>query len=151
MIDGVLSGVVALVFVAALLLDRSAYAHWVPYIDPVLVIVVVLAILVVPLRIVREGLREILGFAPAPDVQSEVRGRIEGAVEGIPVESLSVNMMKIGRFFYVLNQVVVSPEFRPGRVGELDAVRARIAKAMEGFEPTPIVDTVFTEDEKWTE
>ena len=151
MIDGVLSGIVALVFVAALLLDRSAYAHWVPYIDPVLVIVVVLAILVVPLRIVREGLREILGFAPAPDVQSEVRGRIEGAVEGIPVESLSVNMMKIGRFFYVLNQVVVSPEFRPGRVGELDAVRARIAKAMEGFEPTPIVDTVFTEDEKWTE
>lgn len=151
LVDGVLSGVVAAVFVVALILGDTRYAYVVPYIDPVLVIVVVLAILAVPLRIVREGLREILGFAPAPDVQSEVRGRIEGAVEGIPVESLRVNMMKIGRFFYVLNQVVVSPEFRPGRIGELDAVRARIAKAMEGFEPTPIVDTVFTEDEKWTE
>ncbi len=151
LVDGVLSGVVAGVFVAALLLERSQYAHWVPYIDPVLVIVVVLAILVVPLRIVREGLREILGFAPPPDVQADVRGRVEGAIEGVPVENLHVNMMKIGRFFYVLNQVVVSPEFRPGRVGELDAVRARIAKAMKGFEPTPIVDTVFTEDERWTE
>lgn len=151
LVDGVLSGVVAAVFVAALLLERSPYAHWVPYIDPVLVIAVVLAILVVPLRIVREGLREILGFAPAPNVQAEVRGRMEAAVEGVPVESLHVNMMKIGRFFYVLNQVVVSPEFRPGRVAELDEVRARIAKAMEGFEPAPIVDTVFTEDEKWTE
>ncbi len=151
LVDGVLSGVVAAVFVAALLLERSQYAHWVPYIDPVLVIAVVLAILVVPLRIVREGLREILGFAPAPHVQADVRGRVEGAIEGVPVENLHVNMMKIGRFFYVLNQVVVSPEFRPGRVAELDNVRARIARAMEGFEPTPIVDTVFTEDEKWTE
>jgi cation diffusion facilitator family transporter len=151
LVDGVLSGVVAAVFVAALLLERSQYAHWVPYIDPVLVIVVVLAILVVPIRIVREGLREILGFAPPSEVQADVRARIEGAVGEMPTAMVRVNMMKIGRFFYVLNQVVVSPEFRPGRVGELDGVRARIAKAMEGFEPTPIVDTVFTEDEKWTE
>jgi hypothetical protein len=36
-------------------------------------------------------------------------------------------------------------------VADLDNVRARIASAMEGFEPKPIIDTVFTEDEKWTE
>jgi len=151
LVDGVLSGVVAAVFVAALLLERSQYAHWVPYIDPVLVIAVVLAILVVPIRIVREGLREILGFAPPSEVQADVRARIEGAVGEMPTAMVRVNMMKIGRFFYVLNQVVVSPEFRPSRVGDLDAVRERIARAMDGFEPTPIVDTVFTEDEKWTE
>jgi cation diffusion facilitator family transporter len=151
LVDGVLSGVVAAVFIAALLLERSQYAHWVPYIDPVLVIVVVLAILVVPIRIVREGLREILGFAPPSEVQADVRARIEGAVGEMPTAMVRVNMMKIGRFFYVLNQVVVSPEFRPSRVGDLDAVRERIARAMDGFKPTPIVDTVFTEDEKWTE
>jgi len=51
----------------------------------------------------------------------------------------------------VLNQVVVSPEFRPGGVEELDRVRERIAAAMAGFEPRPVVDTLFTEDEKWAE
>jgi cation diffusion facilitator family transporter len=151
MIDGVLSGVVALVFVAALILSGTGWAHIVPYIDPVLVIVVVFAIIGVPLKIIKDGAREILGFAPAPEVQEDVRGRVEGALEGVPVTALHVSMMKIGRFFYILNQIVVSPEFRPGRVAELDAVRARIAGAMEGFEPRPIVDTVFTEDEKWTE
>ena len=30
-------------------------------------------------------------------------------------------MMKIGRFLYVLNQLVVSPEFKVGSVAELDA------------------------------
>jgi cation diffusion facilitator family transporter len=151
LIDGILSGVVALVFVAALVLSETDWAHVVPYIDPALVIVVVLAIIWMPLAIVRDGAREILGFAPAREVQEEVRKRVGGAVEGVPVTALHVSMMKIGRFFYVLNQIVVSPEFRPGRVEELDNVRERIARAMEGFEPKPIIDTVFTEDEKWTE
>ena len=151
MIDGVLSGVVALVFVAALILSGTGWAHIVPYIDPVLVLVVVFAIIGVPLKIIKDGAREILGFAPAPEVQEDVRGRVEGALEGVPVTALHVSMMKVGRFFYILNQIVVSPEFRPGRVSELDAVRQRIASAMKGFEPKPIVDTVFTEDEKWTE
>jgi len=151
MIDGVLSGVVALVFVAALILSGTGWAHIVPYIDPVLVLVVVFAIIGVPLKIIKDGTREILGFAPAPEVQEDVRGRVEGALEGVPVTALHVSMMKVGRFFYILNQIVVSPEFRSGRVSELDSVRQRIASAMKGFEPKPIVDTVFTEDEKWTE
>lgn len=151
MIDGILSGVVALVFLAALILSGTGWAHIVPYIDPVLVIVVVFAIIGMPLKIIKDGAREILGFAPAQEVQTDVRGRVEGALEGVPVTALHVSMMKIGRFFYILNQIVVSSEFRPGRVSDLDAVRGRIASALEGFEPTPIVDTVFTEDEKWTE
>jgi cation diffusion facilitator family transporter len=151
LIDGVLSGVVALVFIAALIISGTNWAYVVPYIDPVLVIVVVLAIITVPLAVIRDGVKEILGFAPAAEVQESVRGRIEGAIEGVPVKATHVSMMKIGRFFYILNQIVVSPEFRPGRVEELDRVRERIARSMEGFEPQPIIDTVFTEDEKWTE
>jgi predicted Co/Zn/Cd cation transporter (cation efflux family) len=84
-------------------------------------------------------------------VQADVRQRVEGALADVPLSASHVRMMKIGRFLYVLNQIVVSPEFKPGRVRELDKVRERIAAAMEGFEPQPIVDTVFTEDAKWTE
>ena len=151
LIDGILSGVVALVFVAALILGRTDWAHVVPYIDPALVIVVVLAIIAVPIGIIRDGAREILGFAPARAIQDDVRGRVEGAIGDVPVKATHVSMMKIGRFFYILNQIVVSPEFRPSRVAELDEVRERIARAMDGFEPKPIIDTVFTVDEKWTE
>jgi len=105
----------------------------------------------IPLRIVRDNMREILAFAPDSVTQTDVRNRVEGALAGVPVESSQVRMMKIGRFLYVLNQIVVSPEFRPGGVEELDRVRERIAAAMEGFEPRPVVDTLFTEDEKWAE
>jgi cation diffusion facilitator family transporter len=151
LIDGFLSGVVLLVFVAAVILDGTRWAFVVPYMDPGLVILLVLGIVFIPLRIVRDNMREILAFAPDSAFQEDVRARVEGALEGVPVASNQVRMMKIGRFLYVLNQVVVSPEFRPGRVEELDRVRERIAAAMEGFEPTPVVDTLFTEDEKWAE
>lgn len=151
LIDGVLSGVVALVFLAALILERTSWAVVVPYMDPVLVILLVLGIAFVPLRIVRDSLREILAFAPDGQLQEEVRGRVAGALEEVPVASSHVRMMKIGRFLYVLNQIVVSPEFRPGRVGELDRVRERIAEALDGVEPAPVVDTLFTEDARWAE
>ena len=151
LIDGLLSGVVALVFAAAMILGRTRWAAVVPYMDPALVILLVLGIVFVPLKIVRDSLREILAFAPDGATQADVRQRVEGALEDVPVASSQVWMMKIGRFLYVLNQIVVSPEFRPGRVEELDRVRERIANAMEGFEPIPVVDTLFTEDEKWAE
>ena len=151
LIDGLLSGVVLLVFVAAMILGGTRWASVVPYMDPGLVILLVLGIVFIPLRIVRDNMREILAFAPDSEIQDDVRSRVEEALEGVPVVSSQVRMMKIGRFLYVLNQVVVSPEFRPGGVEELDRVRERIAAAMEGFEPGPVVDTLFTEDEKWAE
>jgi cation diffusion facilitator family transporter len=151
LIDGLLSGVVAVVFALALILGRTRFAYVVPYVDPVLVIVLILAIMAVPIRTIRAGVREILAFAPDPSIQNDVRRRVNGAIADLPLATSHVRMMKVGRFLYVLNQLVVSPEFRVDRVGDLDAVRARIAAAMEGFEPTPVVDTVFTEDEKWTE
>lgn len=151
LIDGFLSGVVLLVFVAAVILDGTRWAFVVPYMDPGLVILLVLGIVFIPLRIVRDNMREILAFAPDSVTQTDVRNRVEGALAGVPVESSQVRMMKIGRFLYVLNQIVVSPEFRPGGVEELDRVRARIAAALEGVQPKPVVDTLFTEDEKWAE
>ncbi len=151
LVDGAMSAGVAFAFGVAWFLGRSSRADLVPYVDPLLVIVMVTAIVFIPIGILRESLREILAFAPRPDIQGEVRSRVEGALGDLPVASSQVRMMKVGRFLYVLNQIVVSPEFRPGRVEELDRVRERIATALVGVNPTPVVDTLFTEDEKWSE
>jgi hypothetical protein len=61
----------------------------------------------------------------------------------------SVRMITAGRYFYLLNHIVVSGEFRIRRVAELDAIRARIDRALEGVHQRPVVDTVFTEAERW--
>ncbi len=95
-IDGLLSGVVAVVFVLALRLERSRFAYVVPYVDPVLVIVLIVAIIAVPIRTIREGLREILAFAPETAVQEEVRRRVGSAIEDLPLASSHVRMMKVG-------------------------------------------------------
>lgn len=151
LVDGAMSAVVALAFGAAWVLGRSSRADLVPFIDPLLVIGMVVAIAFVPIGILKESLREILAFAPDPALQADVRARVAGALEDFPVAMREIRMMKMGRFLYVLNQIVVGPEFRPARVEELDRVRERIAKAMEGFEPTSVVDTLFTEDGRWAE
>jgi cation diffusion facilitator family transporter len=148
-IDSVLSAVVALTFLVAVFLERGALAWVVPYIDSALVIVLVLAILRIPIRIVRLSLGELLSLAPETETQNEIRRRFDSAVEGLPLAGSHVRMVRVGRFFYLLNQLVLKPEYRLSRVGELDEIRERIARAMEGAHPGFIMDTIFTEDERW--
>jgi cation diffusion facilitator family transporter len=148
-IDSVLSAVVALTFLAAVFLERGSLAWVVPYIDSVLVIVLVLAILRIPIRVAKTSLGELLSLAPEAETQDDIRRRFDSAVQGLPLAGSYVRMVRVGRFFYVLNQLVLKPEYRLTRVGELDEIRGRIARAMEGAHPGFIMDTVFTEDEKW--
>lgn len=148
-VDSVLSAVVALTFLAAVFLERGSLAGVVPYVDSVLVLVLVAAILRIPIRVVKTSLGELLSLAPEKDTQDEIRSRFHQAVEGLPLVNSYVRMVHVGRFFYVLNQLVLRPEYRLSRVGELDEIRDRIARAMEGVHPGFIMDTVFTEDEKW--
>ncbi len=146
MIDGLLSGVVALAFAGAILLERGSLARLVPYVDPVLVIALILIVMWVPIGIIRRGLSELLAYAPPDDVQVDVRSRVGRALEGLPVEVWHARMHQVGRYFYLMTQVVLKPEFRLSRVQELDAYRQRIDEAMEGHHPSVITDTIFTED-----
>jgi len=148
-IDSVLSAVVALTFLAAVFLERGSLAWVVPYIDSVLVIVLVLAILRIPIGVTKTSLGELLSLAPETETQNEIRRRFDSATEALPLANSYVRMVRVGRYFYVLIQLILKPDYRLTRVGELDTIRERIAAAMKGVHPSFIMDTVFTEDEKW--
>jgi cation diffusion facilitator family transporter len=149
LLDGVLSVVVAGAFLGALLMQGTRWDSAVSYVDPLLVTVLVLLILPVPLRIIRDNLGELLRMAPEPEVQNDVRRRLSDALEEYGFSKTSVRMIAAGRYFYVLNHIVVSSDFRVRRVAELDAIRTRIDRALEGVHQRPVVDTVFTEAERW--
>jgi cation diffusion facilitator family transporter len=129
LMDGVLSLVVAGAFLGALLVQGSRWDPIIDYVDPALVVLLVLLVLPVPLRIIRGNLGELLRVAPEPEVQAEVKHRFAQAVEGRGFRDTRLRMIAAGRYFYLLNHV-------------LDA-------ALEGMHPRLVIDTVFTEDERW--
>lgn len=148
-LDAAVNTGVGAAFLIALLLEGTRWSSLVPYVDPVLLIILVLVLVWVPLKTVRDNVAELLQVAPPPNVQDDVKERFVIAVSGLELENSYVRMVKIGRYLYVLCQLVMPTNFRLQRVKELDEIRARIAKGLEDVHPKLVLDMVFTEDETW--
>ena len=149
LIDAFLSCVVAAAFLAAFLLQGSQWAHFIPYVDPVLVVLMVVFILRIPLRTIRDGIGELLQIAPPPELQEEIRIRLDKVMKSYPYEKNILRMTKVGRYFYVLMYIIVSAPHSAQSVTDMDALRKKAYEEIEDLHPFLVMDTVFTQDENW--
>jgi len=145
-IDGILSAAVLLAFLGAMFLERSQWSHLMPYVDPVLVAVLVLLVIPQPVRIVRDGIGELLYISPEPAIQTEVRKRFDELVGDYAFTRTHLRMVKVGRVSYLLAHVVVPKGFQLQSVGELDVIRRKIEEGIRELHPSWTVDTVFVAD-----
>ncbi len=137
-------------FLLAFWLAGTRWSHLVPFVDPVLLAALVLVLIWVPVKTVKDNVAELLVTAPPAPLQHEVRGRFNRATQGLAVEKTYVRMSKVGRYFYVLNQIVVPQSFRLDRVKQLDDIRRKIADELADIHPKIVMDTLFTEDDSLT-
>ncbi|MGF1582446.1 MAG: cation diffusion facilitator family transporter [Gemmataceae bacterium] len=150
MIDGVLSGVVGIAFVASWLLQGAeTFRHWIPYVDPLLVSVLVIAMSPVPFRMFFDNLKEVFFVAPDSTSQTEIRNKVESAVQDLPARKVNVRMVKIGRFAYLFIHVVVEEDYTVGSVKQLDDIRQRIYRSLDVSPLRLVTDIVFTCQENW--
>jgi cation diffusion facilitator family transporter len=146
-IDAIMSLGVLAAFVTAFFVDRTQWSHLVNYVDPALVIILVLAVISTPIRIVIDGLGELLGAAPRQSVQREVEEKFEELLVAYPVRKTVLRMERVGRTSYLLAHVVVEPNLELTGIEELDDLRRKIAAGIQELHPSWIVDTVFVADD----
>lgn len=149
LVDGIISSGVGLTFVAASLIQRTSWGEYVPYVDPILVLVMGAFLIRIPMTTFWENMLEVLQVAPDPKVQEEVRDRVRGAVAVIPAKKVEVGMMKVGRFFYARAHVILPGDYGVERISDLDDIRSGIGEALRDLEYRLALDTIFTADEKW--
>ena len=145
-IDSLLSVGVGVAFLAAFLLRGSEWAQFLPYVDPVLVLILVAIMIKDPVRIVGEGVGELLAISPDKSVQEQVRDEFARLVEDYPVQSFNLRMLKAGRTYYLLAHVVVEAESPIGTIHELDEARREITRGLKKLHPPWEVDIVFVGD-----
>jgi len=146
-VDALLSAGVGVAFLAAFVLKDSQWSYFLPYVDPALVTLLVAIMIRDPIKIVIEGVGELLAVAPEKSMQDEVRQQFADLVADYPVDRFNLRMLKAGRAHYLLVHVVVKPDFRLERVTELDDMRRRISDGMKERHPPWEVDVVFVADE----
>jgi len=149
LIDGVMSCVVAAAFLAAFLLQGSKWAYIIPYVDPGLVVLMVLFMLHIPLRTIRDSIGELLQIAPPPELQDQVRIRLDDAIKEFPAEKKIIRMTKVGRYFYVLLYLIVSPQHSNQNITEMDSLREKAYQEIKDLHPALAMDMVITQEEKW--
>ena len=148
-IDAYLSLAVALAFGGSFLALGSRFEPFLPYVDPVVMIILVLLASPIPLKIVRQSVGELLLGAPPEEAQAAVRDRIASVTGTLPVRRVEVRMMKVGRQRAALVYVLVETGTALEGVEELDGVRRQITDELSSLEPSWVVDVLFVADEEW--
>lgn len=149
MINGMISIVVGLAFLVSIFLQGTSFESLTPYVDPALIILIIVLVIAVPIRTLAENVNELMQGAPPKEDQEKVTDLINAVLEQNQVGQSRVRMAKLGRVFYILIHVIVSEQFANADVQKFDKIRSMIDRALAESKLQVETDVVFTGDKKW--
>ena len=145
-IDGLLSGSILLGFIGAWLLENSSLSVYATIVDPILLIILGLAVLPVPAKTMIESIKEVTNRAPPENVVSEIEQRLKQSLTDISYEHLELRVSKRGRDLYLLVHIVVSESFSDDTIIQVDEIRRNSEKMMKDWNPAILMDMIFVKD-----
>lgn len=148
-VNGAISSCVVLAFASILILRRTSLGFLVPYVDPAVVLSVVLISIAVPVRMARRALMQLLNRTPSLEIAAQVRESIEPCLTELPVEELFVRVVQPGRTRFVLAHVVLAEGYSGDGLRAFDVVRANALRRLREDHRITVLDMVFTGDRKW--
>ena len=142
-VDGVLSASILLGFAIAYVIEQTRFAEYASFIDPVLLIILGLAILPVPFKIMLDSLKEVINKAPPESVTAVIEKRLKQTLIAVPYQHVEVRISKSGRDIYLLVHIIVDKSFSVATISELDDIRIASETAMRQWDPAIIMDILF--------
>lgn len=138
-------------FLLALALEALGWTAATRYVDPVLVIVAVLAFVGVPLRLLIGSLREILLMAPEAAIQTRIEQAVREVCTAHGFERQVLRMTKTGPDLSISVGIIVAADYTPPSIAGFDQLREELlARLSDNDRAYQVWLTVlFTSDEKW--
>lgn len=149
LLTGWLSLALLVSFLLALLLKRTALAHWVPYVDSAVLLVIGIGLLPVPMRALWRSLREVLQLAP-DELDRQVQEVMRRFVAEHGFLDYTSHVAKIGRARFVEIHVLVAEDYHLGSIRNVDGMRDWIAERLDAQGPQFWLTIDFTADRQWT-
>ena len=152
LIDGVISGAVAIAFALMLLLKGTAWEGWIPYADPVLVMLLVLLMLPLPLQTVIQNGLQMVGRSPELERRELAEEIVAESLAAVPHEDYHVRQTAMGRQTYIQVYLCVTLQQEESyQPGEIDRLRARVYERLRRVFPCLAMDLVVTCDRIWVD
>lgn len=147
-----LSGVLSLALLAsygiAIWLKDTAYREFVPFIDPLMLLLLSLALLPMPVKILSEAMRDVLEVAPE-ELDRQVHAVMGELVRDRGFLKYSSYVSQVGRVRFVEIHILVPPGFRVETVDAVDNLRREIEKRLDAAWPHVWLTVDMTANPEW--
>jgi cation diffusion facilitator family transporter len=151
LIDGTISFGILIGFGIAYLLQYYGQDNLIPFVDPVLLIVISVISLPFPIKVILSNLREIVFMAPPDTIVDEIEKLLDNATQHIPLDDYEFRVLKQGRNTFILVHLIVSKHFHFESVADLDKIRDQIYDPLVGFNPEITPHILFIKDRSWAD
>lgn len=147
-VNAAISSAVLITFIIITLMNRTSLRTIVPYVDPMLVILVCSISVTVPVKLAWRALLGLINRAPPKPVLDEVEQCVLNALAGLEKSSVVVRVLQPGRVRLVGIHIVL-PQHLDIRVEELDLHRRQVSRELEKLHALTVMDMLFTKDPVW--
>ncbi len=138
----------ALAFAAAGVIDRQWGGMAGAYADPAILALLALGLLPLPIAQVAVAMRDILQITPAA-LDAEVAAVAAAVAEAHGFVDWRSHVVRSGRAQFIEIGLLAPPDWSPGSMATLDAVREDIAARLGGRDAGRWLTVDFTADERW--
>ena len=143
-----IAGSLCVAFCLGYVLEGSRYEWMSPYVDPVVLALICLALIPLPIATIRRALSEVLLVTPV-----SLRDRVESIAGDFVVRygflSHRAYVAKIGRGTQMEIYFIVPQNSPPRRLEEWDRIRSEVGTAIGNEGPDRWLTVVFTADTRW--
>ncbi|WP_051314705.1 cation diffusion facilitator family transporter [Alteribacter aurantiacus] len=149
LMDCYLSFGVMLGFLVATLMTFTPFQSLIPYVDPLMVIIVAGYFVKVPLVSIKEQLREVLEMAPEPFIQEEIERVTYDLEKKYNFDETFIRVAKVGSKLFIEIDFIVDPKTWEPTVKEQDQIREELLVNIKDVSYTKWLTISFTSDRKW--
>ena len=150
LVDAILSSTLALGFIGGLYLQDTEYADYARYIDSLLVVVLSAFAIIIPWRVLRESVGEVLLVA-SPKIDAKLRGIVRRELAPYHVRMIGSHVAKIGRRYDIEINILLDEksELFEASLERLDDVRNQLSRALDLSPDEHWISISFTQDRDW--
>lgn len=149
LLDALLSLVVLAGFLGALVLVGQGREDLAAYVDPLLVSLMSAIFLVLPVRLIRSGLRGTLAAAPDVEVQQAMQGAVDSVVAAHGFAASSLRVATFGERYDVAVGLLAGPDTSVDGLAGADRIRAELHDALAALGHDLLVSVSITADARW--
>lgn len=137
-------------FVVGLLIQNTEHSWITPYIDPVVLALVCIAVIPMPIGTVKKALQDILMVTPV-DLKEQVDVVCQDVVKKYGFASYRAYVARVGRGRQIEIYFIVPKDGPARRLEEWDQTRDEIEKMLKADSPNHWLTIVFTTDPEWAD